>query len=140
MEEKKRVNEIYSRSRGFVFRTKVNDYKYKSPMVASRNVCITLVRKRVVICVVDFTCTRGLLDIRNLCLTYYWNFGELSKITSGISFRGGGWNKSKENVSLWKMLYFMLWFSLSVVWFWESFSIRNASFRISNLSSITLDF
>ena len=75
-----------------------------------------------IIYVVDFTCTRSLLDIRNLCLTYYWNFGEWSKITSGISFRGGGWNTSKGNVSLWKMLYFMLWFSLSVVWFWESFS------------------
>lgn len=107
-------------------------------MVASRNVCIILVRKRVVICicVVDFTCTRSLLDIRNLCLTYYWNFGELS---SGISFRGGETNLKR----MW--VYGrcdILCYDLVYQWndFENLFHIGNASFRISNLNSITLDF
>ena len=110
-------------------------------MVASRNVCIILVRKREVICICvdDFTFTRSLLDIRNLCLTYYWNFGELSKITSGISFRGAETNLKR----MW--VYGrcdILCYDLVYQWndFENLFHIGNASFRISNLNSITLDF
>ena len=48
---KKNVSEIYSWSRGFVFRQKFM-IKYKSVMFASRDILFTLVRKRGVICAV----------------------------------------------------------------------------------------
>ena len=58
---KNRVNEIYSWSRGFVFRQKfMIKYKIYRPCLIQEMYVFTFVRKRWVICAVDFTHTRRL--------------------------------------------------------------------------------